>query len=187
MVDGHEVGGPRYGRMLEQCLGLRSERYATGNAGEIERLDAQPIACEHKPSATRVPQCDREHPVELVQKVEAAVLVQMDEYFSVGMVCGEPVSGTLQRFAQLHVIVDLAVEDDRDGPILVEHRLVARCHVDDREAPHAQRNVRTFPITGSVRAAMTQTLRHQFQRCSIVWPGEAGYAAHCEFVGDAKE
>src|SRR5262245_61509418 len=43
-------------RMLEQCLGFRSERYATGNAGEIERLDAQPIACEHKPTATRVPQ-----------------------------------------------------------------------------------------------------------------------------------
>jgi len=34
---------------------------------------------------------------------------------------------------------------------------------------------------------MTQTLRHQFQRCSIVWPGEASYAAHCGFVGDAKK
>src|SRR5262249_50472587 len=173
--------------MLEQCLGFRSERYATGNAGEIERLDAESIACEHEPSATRVPQCDREHAVELVQKVEAAVLVQMDEYFSVGMVCGEPVSCTLQRFAQLHVIVDLAVEDDRDRAGLVDYRLLARRHVNDGEAPHDQRNVRTFPITGSVWAAMTQTLRHQFQRCSIVWPGEASYAAHCEFVGDAKK
>jgi hypothetical protein len=142
-------------RMLEQCLGFRSERYATGNAGEIERIDAQPIACEHKPSATRVPQCDREHAVELVQKVEAEVLVQMDEDLSVRMIGGEPVPGTLQRFSQLHVIVDLAVEDDRDRPILVEHRLLACRHVDDGEAPHAQRNVRTFPIAGSVRAAMT--------------------------------
>jgi hypothetical protein len=76
---------------------------------------------------------------------------------------------------------------DGDRPILVEHGLLARRHVDDGEAPHAQRNVRTFPVTGSVRAAMTQTLRHQFQRFSIMWPGEAGYAAHCEFVGCAKK
>src|SRR5262245_60075501 len=107
MVDGREVRIPRYGRMLEQGLGFRSERYAPGNAGEIERLDAQPIAREHKPAATRVPQCDREHAVKLVQKVEAAVLVQMDEDLGVGMVGGEPVPGALQHFSQLHIIVDL--------------------------------------------------------------------------------
>ena len=68
-----------------------------------------------------------------------------------------------------------------------EHRLLACHHVDDGEAPHLQRNVRTFAIAASVRAAMTQTFRHQFQRCSIVWPGEASYAAHCDSVADAKE
>src|SRR5258708_34895377 len=97
-----------HGRMLEQCLGFRAECHATGNAGEIERLDAQPLAREHEPSATRVPQCDREHAVEVVQEVQSAVLVEMDEHFGVGMVGGEPVPGWLQRFAQLHVIVDLA-------------------------------------------------------------------------------
>jgi hypothetical protein len=73
--------------MLEQCLG--AERYAAGNAGEIERLDAESIVCEHEPPP-RIPQRNREHAVKLVQEVEAAVLVEMDEYFGVGMVGGEP-------------------------------------------------------------------------------------------------
>ena len=39
-------------------------------------------------SEPRVPQCDREHAVELVQEVEAAALVQMDERLDVGMAGG---------------------------------------------------------------------------------------------------
>jgi hypothetical protein len=70
---------------------------------------------------------------------------------------------------------------------LVEHRLLARRHVDDGKAAHSQRNARSFPKADSVRAAMTQALRHQFQCCSIVWPGEASYPAHCGSVGDAQE
>jgi hypothetical protein len=54
-----------HGRMLEQCLG--AERYAAGNAGEIERLDAESIVCEHEPPP-RIPLRNREHAVELVQK-----------------------------------------------------------------------------------------------------------------------
>jgi hypothetical protein len=46
------------------------------------------------------------------------------------------VPGTLKRFAQLHVVVGLAIEDNRDRPILVEHRLLARRHVDDGKATH---------------------------------------------------
>ena len=75
----------------------------------------------------------------------------------------------------------------RDRPILVEHRLPARRHVDDGEAAHSQRSARSFPKADSVRAAMTRALGHQFERCSIVWPGEASYAAHCDSVADAKE
>ena len=66
-----------HGRM-QQCLGFGAERYAAGNAGEIERLDAESIACEHEPPP-RIPQCNREA-VKLTQEVEAAVLVEMDEY-----------------------------------------------------------------------------------------------------------
>jgi hypothetical protein len=48
------------------------------------------------------------------------------------------VPGALQRFSQLRVIVDLAVEDDSDGAILVKHRLMVGRHVDDGEAALAK-------------------------------------------------
>jgi hypothetical protein len=51
-----------------------------------------------------------------------------------------------------------------------EHRLLACHHVDDGEAPHLQRNVRTFPIAASVRAAMTQALRHQCHAVRLCGP-----------------
>src|SRR6516165_7013038 len=93
----------------------------------------------------------------------------------------------LQCFAQLDIVVDLTVEDDGDRPILIKNRLLAGLHVDDGEPSHSQRNIRSFPIAPGVRAAMMQALRHQFQCCSIVWTGEASYAAHCGSVADAKE
>ena len=69
--------------------------------------------------------------------------------------------GTLKRFAQLHLVVGLAIESNRGRPILVEHRLLARRHVDDGKATHSQRNARSSPKADSVRAAMTQAFRHQ--------------------------
>jgi hypothetical protein len=107
----------------------------------------------------------------------------MDEYFGVGMVCGEPVPGTLQRFAQLHVIVDLAIEDNRDRPILVEHRLLARRHVYDGKAAHSRRNARSFPKADSVCVA-TSSIPVLFD---CVARYQASYPAHCGSVGDAQE
>jgi hypothetical protein len=80
-----------HGRMLEQCLGFKTERYAAGNAGEIERPSRS--SREHEPP--RIPECDREHIVKLVQEVEAAVLVEMDEHLDIGMVGGKAVAGAL--------------------------------------------------------------------------------------------
>jgi hypothetical protein len=44
----------------------------------------------------------------------------------------------LQLVPQFLVVVDLAVEDHPDGPVLVCHGLLAAIEVDDAEPPHAQ-------------------------------------------------
>jgi len=61
----------------------RARPYATGNAGEVEWLDAPPVARQHELPPPRIPQCDREHAVELMQEVEAVILVEMDEHLGV--------------------------------------------------------------------------------------------------------
>ena len=119
---------------------LGSEPNATppGTRAQIERLDAEPVAGEHQPAAARVPQGDGEHAVEVGQEIEPAVLVEMDDDLGVGMIGGEAVAGALELLAQLDVIVDLAVEDDGDGLVLVEDRLLAGGDVDDGEPPRPE-------------------------------------------------
>src|SRR5579872_1513295 len=50
-------------------------------------------------------------------------------------------SVTLKLRSKVLVVVDLAVEDDVDGPILVGLRLPSRVQIDDLETPDSKRNV----------------------------------------------
>src|SRR5262249_4647806 len=121
---------------------------------------------------------DGEHAIELVQEIEAAVFVQMNDDFGVAMVGGKPVSGALELLAQLDVVVDLAVEDDRNGAVFVEDRLLTGGHVDDRQTAHPQRYVRRLPVAGGVRPAVAQAFGHRGEHGAIVRSGESSYAAH---------
>jgi hypothetical protein len=83
-------------------------------------------------SEPRVPQCDREHAVELVQEVEAAVLVQMDERLDVRMAGGCSASRSSMW------VVDLAVEDNGDRCRPVATSLTARRRIPDEVSELAQ-------------------------------------------------
>ena len=65
---------------------------------------------------------------------------------------------------QLPVVVDLAVEDDDDGAVLVEHRLLAGRQVDDRQALVAQRDAGRAVHAGLVGPAVMLRLVHAQQR-----------------------
>src|SRR5260370_36660262 len=60
-------------------------------------------------------------------------------------------------------IVDLAVVDDADRPILVEKRLIAGHEVDDRQAAVAEPYPRRKMETVAVRSAMTEDIGHMPQ------------------------
>jgi hypothetical protein len=103
------------------------------------------------------------------------------------MVGRKSVAGASQFLAQLHVVVDLAVEDYGEGSVLVEYRLLPGIYVDDGETTRSERHSRSFPISLGVRTAVTQALGHRFQDSSMMWPGEASYAAHCGSVANVEE
>ena len=63
-------------------------------------------------------------------------------------------------------VVDLAVEDDDDGAVLVEQRLLAGRDVDDRQAAVAEADARLEVQAALVRAAVQ--LR-SFIRCSTAY------------------
>src|SRR6266446_6248353 len=61
----------------------------------------------------------------------------MDQHL--GIAAGlETMTPCLEFSAQDEIVVDLAVEDGPDRPVLVAHRLVAGMQVDDGEAPVAE-------------------------------------------------
>ena len=68
----------------------------------------------------------------------------------------------LEFVAQSKIVVDLAVEDGPDRPVLVAHRLVAGVEVDDREAPVAEptETVGGAPLAFSVRPPPADRREH---------------------------
>ena len=110
--------------MRHQRLELRSEQQHAVVAAPVQRLDADPIAHQEKLLPARVPQTDGEHPFQPVDEIGPLLLVQMDQGLAVG---ARPVdvSLLLQLLAELGVVVDLPVESDPYGAILVRHRLPA--------------------------------------------------------------
>jgi hypothetical protein len=81
------------------------------------------------------------------------------------------------------VVVDLAVEDEREIPVVGEERLVARRDVDDRQSPHPDREVRADVDAGAVGAPVHDRAEHAVEQLGV-GTGEPGNAAHsCQPTG----
>ena len=77
-VDRLEVDLARDLRQAQQRLQLGGEgNRAVREARPEQRLLAEPVACEHEPFASRVPEREREHPVEPFDEARPALLVEM--------------------------------------------------------------------------------------------------------------
>src|SRR6266699_2531810 len=85
----------------------------------------------------------------------------MDQHL--GIAAGlETMTPCLEFSAQDEIVVDLAVEDGPDRPVLVAHRLVAGMQVDDGEAPVTEpaEIVGGAPLAFSVRSPPADRSQH---------------------------
>ncbi len=104
----------------------------------IQRLLAGAIARERQLARSLVPDRQREHAVELVDRAIAELLEEMHDDFGVG-VRSELVAARDQALPDLAIVVDLAVEDQLHGAVLVADRLVGGgAQIDDAEAAEAE-------------------------------------------------
>ena len=112
-------------------------------------------------------------------QVLAVLLVQVDQYLGVA-VGGEPVPARDQLLAQLDEVVDLSVEDRRDGAVLVVDGLASAGHVDDGESPHPQRRVGVGVVALSVGPPMSDEAAHRPYLFGIGRAGghDSSYTAH---------
>jgi hypothetical protein len=116
-------GGVDVPRLHERREG-GGEPQPAGRLGEVQRLDAQPVAGEHHAPGVPLGDDEREHPVQVRDDVGAPVVVALEDHL--GVAGGEEaVAVALELGAQLLVVVDAAVEDRGQAELVVDHRLAA--------------------------------------------------------------
>ena len=108
----------------------------------------------------------------------------MDQHFGVRMAGSESGAPAVPRLledrAEFGVIVDFAVEDDRDRTVVIVHRLFAARDVQNRKPtmPEADAVFSAMKETVAVRAAMGQSVGHRMKSHCIFPAGEADDSAH---------
>ncbi len=154
--------------------GVRGERFqlraedqrAVGEPGVVERLHAEAVAREEERLAVAVPESEGEHAAEAFHAALAPCLPRVDDHLGVAL-RPENVSERHELGDQLLEVVDLAVEDDDDGAVLVVERLLAGREIDDRESPMAEADSRFDVQPAPVRAAMVLGLVHAIEKRAV--------------------
>lgn len=179
-MDGQLVDLRRHVRMLQQGGQFGRKGDTPAEASVIKRLFPEPVTREKQPASRAIEYAKREHPVEAIAQLDAPFLVAMDQHFGIGMAGSEAVPPLLENRAELGVIVDFAVEDDRDRTVLIVHRLLAARDVQNRKPtmPEADAVFSAMKETVAVRAAMGQSVGHRMKPHCIFPAGEADDSAH---------
>ncbi len=177
-VEGTGLDVDAESRVWEERLHLGCEEKGAGRSRIVEGLDPEAVAGEQQSLSLCIPQCESEHPLEQVYGRVAVFLVQVHQDFRVAT-GGKAMSLRLEAGAQLAVIVDLAIEHDDDGAVLVGDRLMAARHVDDAEALGAEADAVGDVEALVVRPAVDHGVRHSLQHRSVQDAYDATDPAHC--------
>src|SRR5205823_1208324 len=114
----------------------------------------------------RVPEREREHAAEAIDRALAPLLVRVNDHLGVG-VRAESMAGLLQGGSDLREVIDLAVEDHPDGSIFIGERLIAGGQVDDAEASMAQADAASDVKAVRIGPAMRDHPRHRAQALTV--------------------
>src|SRR5262249_43534780 len=95
------------------------------------------------------------------------------------------VTASDQLRSQFRVVIDLAVEDNPDGAVLVGHRLTAAFDVHDCQSPMSQPDRSPHHRAGAIGTAMSKRVSHPhqpmllgtFARIKFHYPGDAAHRA----------
>ena len=148
----------------------------------VERFLAEAVAGKEETAVASVEDGEREHPIQARGKIRAPFLVAVDQCLRIGVIGGEAMAVGDQLMAEVDVVVDLPVVDDRDRAVFVPHRLATSGQIQDREAPvpqmHSSLGVdeEAFPI----RSTVAQDPRRPLQVLAVASADESAKAAHRE-------
>ena len=181
VVERVEVDTPPQLGIDQQGLQLRCKCQLLVAGGVVQRLDADSIAREDDDLPREVEHGEGEHPVQMLDAAFTPLLIGPQEDFGVRS-GAEPIPEIGQLPAQLRMVVDLAVEDDPRGGIVIGQRLMATLDVDDREPSHRQADAALDDGPRVVRPAVGERVAHAVEelrrRPLVRCDGDAADPAH---------
>ena len=155
-----EVGLDEAARQHRFQLGGEDEEIA--DDGEVERFDAETVACDQRAAALAVPDGDAELPPQPARKRVLDLLVEVGEDLGVAAAT-EAVAAPAQVVPNGVVVVQLAVLDRPDRFVLVSERLMTVGDVDDAQTADAERDAGSREEAAVVRAAVGHHVRHALE------------------------
>ncbi len=127
--------------------------------GVIERLDAERVARQDQPPSPRVVQGQRIHAAQMGGEIEPVPAIEVERQLAIRLRRKRGRAPAAQLVAQLDVVVDLAIADQRRPGGLVQ-RLVAGRQVDDGEPCLHHPDIAGAVAAVAVGAAMAQGHTH---------------------------
>ena len=175
--------GRRSGGVGQERARLAREAQRVGVDPVVERLLAGPVAGQEQGPRARVPDRQREHAVQRVDQLGAALLPQVDQDLGVAP-AAQPVPAGQQPLAQGLEVVDLPVEGDPHRAVLVGQRLGGRRREVDHAQPAVPQRGRPLDLDPlAVGPAVRERAEHGPHRPGLarpvgVLPHQAGDPAH---------
>ena len=153
-------------RVLQQGIELGTEDQLSVELGVQQRLLSHAIARQEKRFGAFIPNRKRKHPAQVLWTIGSPLVVGVNDSFSIAVGI-ELVAELFEFFAQLAIVVDLAVENNPCRAVLIMNRLLSVREIDDREPSHRQSHAIAEIETVIVRTAMTNGLIHAREQLAI--------------------
>src|SRR6266850_244254 len=136
--------------MLQQGLDLGCEDEKVFSRVVVHGFDAKAVANQQKALLPAVPNRECEHAAKIFHAFDAVLFVGMDNGFRVGA-GSELMAARNQIRRKIGEVVDLAVEDNYNGTVFIENRLLSAAEIDNAQAAMPQADVVLDEVTLVVR------------------------------------
>ena len=125
----------------------------------VEGLDAEDVPGAEELALGLVPDRKGEHAPQLLEDLLAVLLIAVEDGLAVGL-GAEGVALLQQVLPELLIVVDLPVEHQHHGAVLIEDGLPPALQVDDGQPPESQGDVVVHIVVGVVRAPVDDSVGH---------------------------
>src|SRR5215469_16391307 len=102
----------------------------------MQRLLAQMVPGQEQLTIALVIKCEGKHAPQVIHAVSTLFLIKVHDDFGVRL-SFEIMTATLKLGAEIEKVVDLTIEDYRDGSIFIKDWLVPTREINNAEAAHS--------------------------------------------------